>query len=326
MQDLQSWPVIPPPTPFDKKDKDMTAVIIDCDPGIDDALALLLAAGSPELDLLAVTTVAGNRRAHITSRNARRILDLAGKTAIPVHAGAAMPLGHAQARCNLVHGEDGLGGVDICEPSALHDGPAAVRIVQCLLDQPEHSVTVIAIGPLTNLALAEALSPGILRRAHRLLIMGGALQVPGNITPAAEFNFYADPIAANMVLQAGAEVVLFPLDVTGRAEMSVEWIASFGELDTRCGRAASAMLQAYAQLDPLLHDACPVAYLLDAGLFEGERCAVQVDWRPGATEGHCLARMTRHLSSSETDNATAMMAVRNDALLALVRSRIGALP
>lgn len=304
----------------------MTPVIIDCDPGIDDALALLLAAGSPELDLLAVTTVAGNRPVHITARNARCILDLAGKTGIPVHAGAATPLGHAEARCNLVHGEDGLGGIDIGEPATLQEGPAALRIVQCLLERPEHSVTVVALGPLTNLALAEALSPGILRRANRLLIMGGALQVPGNITPAAEFNFYADPIAANMVLQAGADVVLFPLDVTGRAEMSAGWIASFGDLDTRCGRAAAGMLKAYAQLDPLLHDACPVAYLLDASLFEGERCLVQVDWRPGATEGHCLARMARQLSGSDGGNARAMTAVRNNALLELVRSRIGTLP
>ena len=304
----------------------MKKIIIDCDPGIDDALALLLAAGSPSLELLAVTTVAGNRPAAITAQNGRKIMDLAGRREVPVYAGAQRPFGYAEARCNLVHGEDGLGGVDVGAARPVQDGHAANRLVELLMAHPAGTVDVVAVGPLTNLALAEALSPGLLRRAGRLLIMGGALRVQGNITPAAEFNFYADPVAADMVLAAGANTVLFPLDVTGAAIMTPSWIRSFLELDSRCGRAAAGMLEAYAALDPLLHDACPVAYLLDESLFAGEACHVEVDWRHGPTAGHALARFGEHMGPSHAANALAMTSVRNDALLALVRSAIGSLP
>ncbi|SFU93809.1 nucleoside hydrolase [Pseudoduganella namucuonensis] len=304
----------------------MRHIIIDCDPGIDDALALLLAAGSPALELLAVTTVAGNRPVATTSVNARRLLDLAGRGRVPVYAGAARPLGYAEPRCNLVHGEDGVGGVDLGAAAPVQEGHAAVRLVELLAAHPPHSVELVAVGPLTNLALAESLAPGILRRARRLLVMGGALRVPGNVTPAAEFNFYADPVAAEMVLASGANTMLFPLDVTSSAIMSPSWIGSFGELDTACGRAAAAMLRAYAALDPLLHDACPVAWLLDETLFTGEPCHLEVDWRPGATAGHVLARFGEMMDGGHQANAMAMTAVRNDALLALVRAAIGTLP
>lgn len=304
----------------------MKLVIIDCDPGIDDALALLLAAGSPSLNVLAVTTVAGNRPAATTAVNGRKILDLAGLHGVPVYGGAARPLGYAEARCNLVHGADGLGGVDPAPARAVQEGHAANRLVELLLAHPPHSIELVATGPLTNLALAESLSPGILQRARRLLVMGGALRFPGNITPAAEFNFYADPVAASMVLAAGANTVLFPLDVTSSAIMTPGWIASFHTLGNACGRAAAAMLAAYAELDPLLHDACPVAYLYDETLFSGEPCHIQVDWRPGPTEGHALAWFGERLDTDHPANALAMTTVRNDALLECVRGAIGSLP
>lgn len=299
----------------------MNKIIFDCDPGIDDALALLLAAGSAELDILAVTTVAGNRPVATTSVNAGKILDLAGKQQVPVYAGAERPFGHAEARCNLVHGADGLGGVALGAPRKPLSGHAANRIVELLEAHPAGSVTLVATAPLTNLALAEMLAPGILRRARELVVMGGALRVPGNITSSAEFNFYADPAAAQMVVRSGAQLVLFPLDVTGAAVMSAEWIASFKDFGSACGRAAAAMLEAYALLDPLLHDACPVAYLLERSLFTGEACALDVDWRPGPTEGYCQARF-----GADAPNITAMTGVRLDALLELVHARIGNLP
>lgn len=301
----------------------MSPTIIDCDPGIDDALALLLAAGSPELDLLAVTTVAGNRPAAATWRNARKVLDLAGREAVPVHAGAERPMSGQPARCNLVHGEDGLGGV-LAGPSrpvaAEHAANALVRLLQ---QAPAHSIELVAMGPLTNLALAEALAPGVLRRARRLSIMGGALRVPGNITPAAEFNFYADALAADIVMRAGAAIGLYPLDVTHQAVMSTQWIAAIGQLPNRCGQAAAAMLRAYAEMDPLLHDVCPVAALLQPRLFNEETCRVEVDWRPGPTEGHALAHFGGQDAAASVQAATR---VDNEALLALVRNRIAGLP
>ncbi|QGZ42115.1 purine nucleosidase [Pseudoduganella flava] len=301
-------------------------VIIDCDPGIDDALALLLAAGLPDLDLLAVTTVAGNRPADITAINARRILDLAGRHDVPVHAGAARPLGHADARCNLVHGEDGLGGVVLPQSGQVAPEHSALRLVQLLAEHPPGTVELVATGPLTNLALCEALAPGSLARARHVLVMGGALRVPGNITPAAEFNFYSDPVSAQMVLDAGANLLLFPLDVTSQAVMHPEWIAAFGAADNACGRAAGEMLAAYAELDPLLHDACPVAWLADPELFSGQRCHAAVDWRDGPTAGHVRAWFGERDDAPGPANMQALLAVRNDELLALVAAAIARLP
>ncbi|WP_034292968.1 nucleoside hydrolase [Herbaspirillum sp. RV1423] len=304
----------------------MTPIIIDCDPGIDDALALLLAAGSPAMDILAVTTVAGNRPAPVTARNARKIMDLAGRHAVPVYAGAERPFSGGEARCNLVHGVDGLGGVALASEREINAGHAASMLVQLLQERPAATVELVAMGPLTNLALAEMLAPGILRRARRLLVMGGALRVPGNVTPAAEFNFYADALAAHIVLGAQAELLLFPLDVTAKAIMSDAWIASIGALGSDSGRAAAAMLAAYAEQDPLLHDACPVAYLLEPALFAGEPCEIAVDWRAGPTDGQVLAHFAHSRGAAFAPNVVAMTGVHNADLLALVRNRIAALP
>lgn len=303
----------------------MKDILIDCDPGIDDALALWLAAGSGELNILAVTTVAGNRPAAITCANAAKLMALAGRSDVPVYAGAHAPLGHTEARCNLVHGEDGLGGVALGPGRPAAPRSAAEGIVALLQAHRPGAIELVATGPLTNLALAEALAPGILARAARIVIMGGALRVPGNITPAAEFNFYADPIAAQLVLHAGADVVLFPLDVTSQAVMHAEWIASFGRLETACGRAAAAMLAAYARFDPLLHDACPVAYLINPALFAAEACSVTVDCRPGLTEGYCLAHFGA-AASAAAGRVTAVTSVDLAPLLNMVRERIGRLP
>jgi purine nucleosidase len=301
-------------------------VIIDCDPGIDDALALLLAAGLPQLELLAVTTVAGNRPVEITARNARQLLDLAGRGAVPVYAGAARPFGYPEARCNLVHGADGLGGVALAPAGPIAPGAAALRLAQLLQEAPARSIDLVAIGPLTNLALCEMLAPGSLARARRVLVMGGALRVPGNITPAAEFNFHADPTAAQIVCQAGAELLLFPLDVTSQAVMAPDWIAAFGGAANACGRAAGQMLAAYALQDPLLHDACPVAWLARPELFQAEDCHVQVDWRDGPSAGHVQAWFGERGDAPGAPNVRAVTGVDNHALLDMVAQAIARLP
>lgn len=304
----------------------MIRLVFDCDPGIDDALALLLACGSPQFEMLGVTSVAGNRPAHITTANACRLLGLAGRDDVTVYGGASRPLAQAQARCNLVHGEDGLGGVPLPAgrpPAAEH---ASDFIARTLITEPAGSVTLVAVGPLTNLALAEIKHPGVLRRARSLVVMGGAAFRPGNVTPSAEFNFYADPLAAQTVMDSGSEVHMFGLDVTSKALMSEAWIAALGELGTRAGRVAHDMLRAYAQQDPLLHDACPVAWLLEPTLFAGEPCAVTVDWRPGLTEGQsCTQRMSGR-RPAERANAMVYTHVETPRLLALVREHLGRLP
>ncbi|NRF69775.1 nucleoside hydrolase [Aquincola sp. S2] len=263
-------------------------LLIDCDPGIDDALALLLAAGSPALDIRAVTCVAGNRPVEQTSLNARRVLDLAGADAVPVHAGCARPLTQAEPRSNLVHGADGLGGVALPLRGAVAAGHAIDVLVELLLAAAPGTLRLVALGPLTNLACAELRSPGLLRRAAQIDVMGGAAFCPGNVNPHAEFNFYADPLAAQIVLSAGAQLQLFGLDVTEQARMSDDWIASLAALPGPAAAAAQAMLRAYSGVDPLLHDVCPVAAVFAPELFDSAAHRVAVEWRDREREGRLL--------------------------------------
>ena len=301
-------------------------VVIDCDPGIDDALALLLAAASPELDLLAVTCVAGTQPLAATADNACRVLDLAGRHAVPVHAGCSRPLAYAEPRCNLVHGDDGLGRVALPRARGPSDLHAADVLERTLSGADAGQVTLVAVGPLTNLALAEIKRPGLLRRARAVLVMGGAAFCDGNITPSAEFNFYADALAAQTVLAAGANVSVFGLDVTRQASMPADWIESLAALGNRCGDAARALLRAFARPNPLLHDACPIAWLLAPELFTAQRCTVAVDWRPGLTEGHLAARRLPAGAVAEGNTADVYTGVQAEALRALLRERLARLP
>ncbi len=312
-------------------------VILDCDPGIDDALALFIASGSPDqLQLRAVTCVAGNRPVAITTDNACRLLKAAGREEVPVYAGAARPLTYPEPHCNLVHGEDGLGGVVLPGAKPPERGHAVDFMVQTLRRAPEDSISIVAIGPLTNLALAEVMSPGILRRARGLFVMGGAITCAGNVTPQAEFNFYADPVAAQIVLNSGGKLSLFGLDVTSKAVMSQEWIRSLSRLDSACGPYAHQMLLAYAALDPLLHDACPIAYLIEPNLFDGRYWNLSVDCAVGPNAGHVsgqpvgedLNGVATSLASGMhlTANAFVFDQVNCGGLMSLVGERIARLP
>jgi len=301
-------------------------LIIDCDPGIDDALALFLAAGSaPELNLLGVTCVAGNRPVQVTAANACRLLDAAGCPGVPVYAGAARPLSGGEPKCNLVHGEDGLGSVVLPQSRQPEEGHAVDHLVRLLLARPAGSVTLVAIGPLTNLALAERRHPGLLRRARHVLVMGGAVACAGNITPHAEFNFYADPEAAQVVLSAGAQLVLFGLDVTSKAVMPDEWIASLADLPGRSAQAAHDMLRAYAAMDPLLHDACPIAFLLQPRLFGGRCWMLAVDCSDGPRSGQVRGEPSAAFPCVGS-SIHVIFDVDRDGLLALVRNRLSRLP
>ena len=311
-------------------------LLIDCDPGIDDALALLLAAAAPGLALRAVTCVAGNRPVEQTAPNARRIMDLAGAHGVPVHAGCARPLAQAEPRSNLVHGEDGLGGVALPLQGRVDPRHAVDVLLDALHAAPAGTLHLVALGPLTNLALAELRAPGVLRRAARIDIMGGSADRPGNVTEHAEFNFHCDPLAANIVLTSGAELQVFGLDVTSQTEMSEPWRASLATLGTPVALAAHAMLQAYAHIDPLLHDACPVAALIDPTLFDGEARRMRVEWRDAVSEGRLVTtpavagNSARDSSDSSDDGSWGrgrlITGVDNTRLLALVRDSVARLP
>jgi inosine-uridine nucleoside N-ribohydrolase len=261
----------------------MTSVILDCDPGHDDAIALLLALGSPEIDLLGVTTVSGNKALEQTTANAIRVLDHIHRDDVPVAAGADRPLvRRLDVRPNH-HGETGLDGPDLPAPAREPlDEHAVDWIAQALTARPE-PVTVVATGPLTNIALFLARYPELARRLERVVLMGGAIG-EGNITPAAEFNMWVDPEAASRVFASGLDLTMVGLDVTYKALMTpahAKRLAAAG----RAGRLVADLFGFYSRFHRQrfgwdgapIHDACAVAQVIDPGVIETRTCGVKID-------------------------------------------------
>ncbi|ULH15267.1 nucleoside hydrolase [Deinococcus sp. KNUC1210] len=271
-------------------------LVHDCDPGIDDAVALLLALHSPELSLRAVTTTHGNVALNDTTSNGLELLAFAGRPEVPLYAGAAAPLVRAPVYAPEIHGRGGLGSVTLPEtakqPEALH---AALALSQ-LSREFSGELTVCATGPVTNLALAERLDPGCLARLKEVVIMGGSLDVNapklGNVTPYAEFNTYADPHALRVVLESGARVVLFGLNLTRQVRVTRERVAALHALGTPTAALCADMLADYLnrievrdQRVGALHDPCTVAYLLRPELFTLEAARVHVNIDDGERSG-----------------------------------------
>jgi purine nucleosidase len=267
-------------------------ILIDCDPGLDDAAALLMAFGAQDrLDITAVTTVAGNVGLAEVTRNAAGLLALAGRSAVPLHAGCPRALMPRPGRAAHVHGEDGIGGV------ALPDGPAVqpMHAVQAICEiaraHPEGGLTLVPTGPLTNIACALTLDPGIARHIDRIVLMGGAAFVAGNVTPAAEFNFATDPVAARIVLDSGLPVTVMGLDVTRQAVLTADRIAAIRAIGSAPATALADMLAAYRGRTgkSVLHDPCTIAWLLAPELFEGRRVAATVDTGSEISMGRLVA-------------------------------------
>lgn len=273
----------------------MRKIIFDTDPGQDDAVALLAALGSPDdLDILGITTVAGNIPLELTSANARRILELAGRSDVPVHAGADRPFARALVTAEHVHGETGLDGPDLPAPSMpLSEGHAADFIIETVRAAPAKTITLAALGPLTNVALAFLKAPDIAERLQGLVMMGGAYFEVGNVTPTAEFNIYVDPEAAAVVFRSGAAITMLPLDVTHMMHATPERIAAFRMLGNRSGAAVAAMLsfsevydlQKFGWAGAPLHDPCVTAYLLHPELFDGRVANVEIETGSALTRG-----------------------------------------
>lgn len=251
------------------------AVILDVDPGVDDAMAVLLALASPELEVGGITVASGNVPLAAGVANALRVTELAGRGDVPVYAGAARPLRRRPLRATQFHGASGLGESRLPPPSGQAAGDAVDYLVGRLREEP--GITVIAVAPLTNLALAEAREPGVLKRAGRIVVMGGALAEPGNVTASAEFNFYADPEAAQAVVRSGARLTLVPLDATRQVELSRAALqrrlgpdpapaAVFCEAAARTGMARLEETRGRAVIH--LHDLLAVAFAIDASVCE----------------------------------------------------------
>jgi purine nucleosidase len=274
-------------------------LIIDTDPGADDVVALLLAMASPqEIHLRAITTVAGNVSLDKTSRNACIAREWAGREEVPVYAGAAAALQRSPIHAEHVHGVDGLPGVPLQLPRKGVEAEHAVDyLVRTLREVPAHSITLAMIGPQTNLALALQQAPDIVSGLKEVVVMGGAHFNGGNITPAAEFNLFADPHAAEVVLASGVRLTYVPLDVTHKVLTSEARLAALSALGNATGEWVRAILDSYVQQDILhyglpggpVHDACVVAYLLQPQLFSGRDVHLLVDSRPGPTFGLSLA-------------------------------------
>lgn len=266
-------------------------LIIDCDPGKDDAVALLLAFASPEFDLLAITTVAGNVSLERTTRNALRICEVAGRSDIPVHAGCPRPILKPLETAVRVHGEDGLAGADLPDPvTAPHPAHAVDFIVERLMASGG-DVTLAALGPLTNLALAMIKQPAIIPRIREIVLMGGAI-AGGNVTPYAEFNIYTDPHAAAVVFAAGAPLTMIGLDVTHQAIATPGRVAAINGIDGPAAAAVSRMLALDLERregGAPLHDPCVIAYLLAPDLFVSAAMNVTVETADAERLGQTVA-------------------------------------
>lgn len=259
------------------------ATIIDTDPGIDDAVAILAALASPEFDLLGITTVAGNIGIATTTRNAGRILALARRSDVPVIAGAAGPLARKGFDVADIHGNDGLGGVGFPEPAAPpRSTHASAWLAETLIGRPAGSVDILALGPLTNIAQLLADAPDAARRIGRIIAMGGAVREPGNVGPRSEFNLAADPEAAEAVLGAGLPLTLIPLDVTRRVRADRPYVEGLRAAGTAASRASADLIAAYFQTTTggesrPLHDPCVMLMALAPHLFGCEDMALSVD-------------------------------------------------
>jgi len=271
-------------------------IIIDCDPGQDDAVMLLLALASPdELEVLGITTVAGNVPLDLTERNARIMCELAGKPNIGVYAGCDKPMRRTLITAENVHGKSGIDGVDIYAPAMpLQQQHAVDFIIETLLGARDDSITLVPTGPLTNIGQAILKHPDILPKIREIVLMGGAMREGGNTTPCAEFNILVDPDAANIVMHCERPLTIVPLDVTHQVLVTRARLEQLDGLDSLVGKAIVGMMEFFNRFDSEkygcegapLHDPCTIAYLLEPDLFTGKKCNVEVETESRLTLGH----------------------------------------
>jgi len=305
-------------------------IIIDTDPGQDDAVAILLAlAARDRLDLPGITAVAGNVGVDLTAANALRIVELGGHPKVPVYRGAGQPLLFPLDTAEFVCGEDGLAGAGLPPPSGKPQTEHAVDfIIRTLRAAPDKSITLCPLGPLTNVALALRLAPDIAAKVKRIVLMGGAMNL-GNMTPAAEYNVYVDPHAAAIVFGSGIPIVMMGLHLTLQAICSHDEIERIGKLSTATGRAIHGMLTrpraaGLGSTGHPMHDPCVIAYVLWPDLFEGRDCFVEVETSDGSLRGRTTIDWNGRLK--RTPNALVMDKVNAPELLRRMIDLLATLP
>ena len=270
-------------------------VIIDCDPGQDDAINLLLALSAPDaFDVLGITTVAGNVPLDLTTRNARQMCDIAGRPDVPVFEGCDRPLTRSLITAEHVHGKTGIDGIDIVEPeTGLADGHAVDFIIDTV-SANDRPVTLVPTGPLTNVAAAIERAPRLLENVDEIVLMGGAMRESGNQSPSAEFNILVDPQAADIVFRCERPITVLGLDVTHQVLATPERRDRIRAIRNPAGQATAGMLDffnrhdtvKYGSLGAPLHDPCTCAYLLAPELFDGKQCNLTVETESELTMGH----------------------------------------
>lgn len=309
-------------------------IIIDTDPGQDDAVAILLALASPEdFDVLGIVAVAGNVSLAQNARNALKVVELSGRAGIPVHAGCDTPLRRTLVTAEHVHGETGLDGPDLPPPRQQLESRHGVDfIIDTVLHHERGEITLCTLGPLTNIASALLKAPQIAGRVREIVMMGGAYFEVGNITPAAEFNIYVDPEAADIVMRSGIPIVMAPLDVSHLMRSTHERLERIRAIGNRSGQAVYDMLSFSERFDlkkyqmdgAPLHDPCVMAYLIDPSLFEGRHINVEIETQSELTLGMTVADYWR-----VTDRKANVQFLRSgdaDRFYALLTERLARLP
>ncbi|WP_368343619.1 nucleoside hydrolase [Pelagovum sp. HNIBRBA483] len=308
-------------------------IIIDTDPGQDDAVAILLALACPEeIDVLGVTAVAGNVPLALTQKNARIICELAGKPETRVFAGCEAPMMQPLVTAEHVHGKTGLDGPKLDDPvMPLQQQHAVDFIIDTLRNEQSGTVTLCPLGPLTNIAMAFRKAPDIVPRVQEIVLMGGAYFEVGNITPAAEFNIYVDPEAAAVVFACGRPITVMPLDVTHKALTTRARIDRFRSLGTKAGDMVAAWTDFFERFDmekygsegAPLHDPCVIAYLLRPELFSGRNINVEIETNSPLTRGMTVADWWR--VTGKPENALFIGDLDADGFYDLLVERIGRL-
>jgi purine nucleosidase len=308
-------------------------IIIDTDPGQDDAVAILLALASPEeIEVIGITAVAGNVPLALTQRNARIVCELAGRPDIPVFAGCDRPMHGELKTAEAVHGATGLDGATLPEPTMpLGRGHAVDFLIDTLRDEPSGTVTLCTLGAMTNVATAFQRAPDIVGRVAEIVVMGGAYFEVGNWSPAAEFNILVDPEAARIVFGAGQPLTVMPLDVTHKALITPPRLQAIHDIGTRVGRVVADWLGFYERFDlnkygwegGPLHDPCVIAYLIRPELFSGRHINVEIETEGRFTRGMTVADWWR--VTDRHPNATFMGDIDAEGFFTLLTERIARL-
>jgi purine nucleosidase len=308
-------------------------IIIDTDPGQDDAVAILLALASPELEVLALVAVAGNVRVTQNAYNALQILEVAGRPDVPVYLGCERPMRHPLITAEYVHGATGLDGPTLPAPQIQPQRSHGVDyIIETLLAHDPGTITLCCLGPLTNIGMAMVKEPAIFSRIAEIVLMGGGCFEGGNVTPAAEFNIYVDPEAADLVFRSGVPITQVPLDVSHSMLTTQPRIDAFRALGNRSGVVTAEMLEFFERFDEQkygweggpLHDPCVIAYLLKPDLFHGRHINVVIETQSELTRGMTVADYWG--VTGRVRNVNYLRSGDPDAFYALLTERIARLP